>query len=152
VRGEVRVRSYAQDPEALLQHRCWTLLSPQGAHSRVEVVKAQRNGATLRVALAGVLDRDAAGRLRDSEILLERAALPAIGAHEFYQDDLLGFSVRNTAGALLGELVHFLEAPAGTLMVVRAGERERWLPAQPPRLRRIDPQQREIVIDWPEDF
>jgi 16S rRNA processing protein RimM len=151
VHGQVRVRSYAERPESLLQHRCWTLRSPEGAHSRVEVLQAQRLGAGLRVALAGVSDRDAAGRLRDSEILLERAALPATGAHEFYQDDLLGFSVRNTAGALLGELAYFLEAPAGPLMVVR-GRRESWLPAQAPHLRRVDRERREVVVDWPEDF
>ncbi len=149
--GQVRVRSYAERPESLLQHRYWTLRSPEGAQSRVEVLQAQRLATGLRVMLAGVSDRDAAGRLRDSDILLERAALPAIGAHEFYQDDLLGFSVRNTAGALLGELAHFLEAPAGTLMVVR-GRRESWLPARPPHLRRVDPQRREIVVDWPEEL
>src|SRR5262249_1787252 len=101
--------------------------------------------------LAGVDDRNAAAALRGCEILIERTTLPAPREHEFYQDDLLGFSVRNMDGVLLGQLAHFLDAPAGTLMVV-AGAREPWLPAQAPHLRRVDIAGREIVVDWPEDL
>jgi 16S rRNA processing protein RimM len=151
LRGDVRVRSYTEPPESLLQHRVWLLRTPAGAQNQIEVLKAFGSGTTLRVALAGINDRNAAAALRGCEILLERAALPAPREHEFYQDDLVGFSVRNTDGVLLGQLAHFLAAPAGTLMVV-TGARERWLPAQAPRLRRIDTARREIVVDWPEDL
>jgi len=147
----VRARSYTEHPESLLQHRFWLLRAPDGAQQRVEVLGARGSASALRVALADVADRDAAERLRGCEILLERSSLPATQAHEFYQDDLLGFSVRTTGGVLLGELAYFLAAPAGSLMVVR-GARERCVPAQPPYLRRVDVEQCEIVVDWPEDF
>ncbi len=151
VRGAVRVRSYTEPPESLLTHRSWLLRSPEGDERRLEVLNSQCSGATLRVALAGIADRDAAERLRNSEVLIERTALPATAAREFYQEDLLGFSVRNLEGIVLGELAYFVEAPTGALMVVR-GKRERWLPAQAPRLRQVDLQRRELVVDWPEDF
>ncbi len=150
VHGEVRVRSYTEHPEALLEQRFWLLRGPDGAEHRVEVLKFH-GGGMLRVALSGIDDRNAAERLRGCEILLERATLPAPREHEFYQDDLLGFSVRNTAGVLLGELTHFLQVPTGTLMVV-LGARERWLPTQAPYLRRVDAERREILVDWPEDL
>lgn len=145
------MRSYTEPPESLLTHRSWLLRSPEGHERRVEVLKSQRSSGTLRVTLAGIADRDAAERLRNSEVLIERSALPATAAHEFYQEDLLGFSVRNLEGSLLGQLVHFVEAPTGALMVVR-GKREHWLPAQAPRLRRVDVARRELVVDWPEDI
>ena len=151
VRGFVRVRSYTEPPESLLAHRSWLLRSPEGSERRVEVLSSHRSGAALRVALAGIADRDAAERLRDNEVLIERSALPAIAAGEFYQEDLLGFSVRNLEGATLGELAHFVEAPSGALMVVR-GTRERWVPAQVPYLRRVDLTRREVVVDWPEEI
>jgi 16S rRNA processing protein RimM len=151
VRGDLRVRSYTEPPESLLAHRSWLLRSPEGHERRVEVLNSQHSGATLRVTLAGIADRDAAERLRNNEVLIERAALPATAAREFYQEDLLGFSVRNLEGIVLGELTHFVEAPTGALMVVR-GKREYWLPAQAPRLRRVDLERRELVVDWPEDI
>ncbi len=151
VRGAVRVQSYTEPPGALMHHPHWLLRHPDGADQHVEVRETHWDGRTLRVSLADVDNRDAAGRLRGCDILLERTELPPPGAHEYYREDLLGFQVRNGEGVPLGELVHFLEAPAGALMVVR-GERERWLPARPPCLRRVDVARREIEVDWPADF
>ena len=73
------------------------------------------------------------------------ASLPPPAAGEYYLEDLLGCSVRNREGVVLGELSHFLDAPNGMLMVVR-GERERCLPASAPCLRRVDLARRQIGI------
>jgi 16S rRNA processing protein RimM len=116
-----------------------------------EVVQAQWDGHALRAALAGIVDRDAAEALREYEILIERAALPPASEREYYCEDLLGFTVRNLEGVVLGTLQHFLTAPATPLMVVR-GEREYAVPAGPPHLKRVHLQQREIEVDWPADF
>ena len=105
----------------------------------------------MRVQLEGVADRDAAEQLAGREILVERGQVPAIGPREYYREDLEGFTVRNCEGVVLGVLQHFLEAPAGALMVVR-GDKERWLPASAPFLKRVDLERREIEIDWPADF
>lgn len=151
MRGAVRVQSYTEPADALLQHRQWMLRLADGARQSFQLRESHWDGRTLRVALAGVETRDAAERLRGSEVLLPRSSLPAPGVHEYYREDLLGFQVRNGEGVRLGELTHFLEAPAGVLMVVR-GERERWLPAGPPCLRRVDLERREIEVDWPTDL
>jgi 16S rRNA processing protein RimM len=151
VRGGVRVESYTDPPEVLLEHRRWRLRRPDGGEQDIEVSSSRWDGRVLRVMLAGVGDRDAAEQLRGSEVLLERSALPAPGAHEYYREDLLGFTVRNGEGVVLGALLHFLEAPAGALMVVR-GQREYWLPAGVPYLRRVDLARRELEVDWPADL
>ena len=105
----------------------------------------------MRVELEGVADRDAAERLRDREILIERDQRPPVRPGEYYREDLQGFTVRNLEGVLLGTLQHFLEAPAGALMVV-TGDKERWLPASAPFLKRVELERREIEMDWPADF
>lgn len=117
----------------------------------MQVVQAQWDRHGARVMLEGVVDRDAAARLRDCEILIEREARSSAAQREYYREDLEGFAVRNTEGVSFGTLQYFLEAPAGPLMVVRA-QRERWLPASPPYLRRVDLERREIEVDWPADF
>jgi ribosomal 30S subunit maturation factor RimM len=77
--------------------------------------------------------------------------LPAAAEREYYREDLIGFTVRNVQGVVLGTLQYFLTAPATAVMVVQ-GEREYALPAVPPHLKRVDLQQREIEVDWPADF
>ena len=67
--------------------------------------------------------------LRDCEILIERDELPSAAPGEYYREDLEGFTVRNVEGAPLGVLQHFLEAPAGALMVVSGCRRARALAA-----------------------
>jgi len=148
VRGDVRVQSYADPPEALLEHPHWLLLGQDAREQRFEVRSGRWDGHVLRVTLAGIGDRDAAARLRGSQVLLERSELPPPRANEHYREDLLGFTVRNGEGVVLGTLLHFVEAPTGALMVVR-GQREHWLPARPPHLRRVDTARREIEVDWP---
>ncbi len=62
------------------------------------------DGRALRATLAGIGDRDAAERLRGCEVLLARSELPATRPHEYYCEDLLGFTVRNGTGAVLGNV------------------------------------------------
>ena len=149
--GAVKVQSYADPPQSLLQYRRWRLRRPDGGDDGYDVLQSQWDGHALRVELAGVADRDAAERLRGREILIERDQLPPMRPGEHYREDLQGCTVRNLEGVVLGTLQHFLDAPAGALMVIR-GDKERWLPATAPFVRRIDLQRREIEVDWPADF
>jgi len=151
VQGAVKVLSFADPPQSLLQHRHWRVRRADGGESSMEVVWSQWDQHGARVRLEGINDRDAAAALRDCEVLIEREQRAPAASHEYYREDLEGFTVRNAEGVDFGTLQHFLEAPAGPLMVVR-GERERWLPASPPYLRRVDLQRREIEVDWPADF
>jgi 16S rRNA processing protein RimM len=153
------VYSYTDPPDALLQHRLWRLRKPGGEPGGNEadllrtlrVLQGQWDGNVLRAQLDGIDDRDAATRLREWEILIARSALPAAAEREYYREDLLGFTVRNTEGAVLGELQHFLETPASPVMVVK-GEREYTVPAEPAYLKRVDLDRRLIEVEWPADF
>ncbi len=108
-------------------------------------------GRALRVELEGIDDRDAASRLCGCDILIERAELPAAGAQEYYREDLVGCTVRNLEGTVLGTVQHFLDTPAGAVMIVR-GEREHAVPAVPAHLRRVDLGRGEVTVDWPADL
>ncbi len=155
VRGWLKVYSYAQPPAALLQHQRWQLREPdagtaEGLETR-RVLQSQSEGRSLRVALEGISDRDAALRLSGWDILIERVELPAAAPREYFREDLVGCTVRNGEGTVLGTVQYFLEAPAGAVMIVR-GAREYAVPALPPHLQRVDLERREIAVDWPADF
>jgi len=155
VRGWLKVYSYTDPPAALLAHEYWQLRAPGSTDSetlqRHRLLRSESEGQSLRVALEGIDERDAAERLIGWDILLERAALPVAATREYFRDDLVGCTVRNGEGIVLGTVQYFLEAPAGAVMIVR-GEREYAVPALPPHLQRVDLEQREIAVDWPADF
>ncbi len=151
VRGWLKVQSYTDPPENLLQHRSWMLVDAQGVRSSRTVAEAAFDGRWLRARFEGVEDRDAAELLSGRDIEVERSALPPTAAREYYRDDLIGFRVVNRAGLELGRVSHFIEAPAAPVMVV-AGKRELWIPALPSHLLRVGLEQGEVEVDWPEEL
>lgn len=151
VRGWLKVQSYTDPPENLLRHRSWLLLDAQGGRSAHTVAESSSDGRWLRVRFEGIEDRDAAERLGGSDIEVERAALPPTAAREYYRDDLIGFRVASADGRELGRVSHFIEAPAGPVMVV-TGVRELWIPALPTHLKRVSLERGEVEVDWPEEL
>jgi 16S rRNA processing protein RimM len=151
IQGWVRVRSYTDPPQALLDYPDWRLRSAGGQLQPCELQDATYDGRTLRVALVGVVDRNAAEALRGMEIVVPRSAMPPTAEREYYQTDLLGFAVENLAGEQLGTVSHFVDGVAQPMMAV-VGERETWIPAVPLHLRRVLLTERRIVVDWPSDI
>jgi 16S rRNA processing protein RimM len=148
IRGWVKLRSYTDPPERLLEHGTLSLLLA-GVWRDYAVEASGSSGGALTVKLAGVADRTAADALKGAPVGVPRSALPSCAAGDFYQADLLGCEVVNLAGDRLGVVAHFVEIPAHALMVVR-GEREYWVPAVPQHLRRVDLGARRVVVDWEE--
>jgi len=162
VRGWLKIVSYTDPADNLLQHPSWMLRSGSAPGLAYQVDEAQFDGRWLRVRLQGIEDRDAAERLRGMEIEVARAQLPKLPARQHYREDLIGLQVRTQTGLLLGRVSHFVEAPSAALMVVRGAAQadaaslheasERWIPAAPPYLVRVDLERGEIVVDWTEEI
>jgi 16S rRNA processing protein RimM len=149
----VHVESHTDPPEGLLRYREWVLRPASGERVTRRVVEGRRHAEGLVARLEGVDDRGGAAALTGTVIEVERAALPSLAEREYYRTDLAGLRVRNLEGAELGTVSHFVEAPAGALMVVQeAGGREHWVPAAPPHLRRVDLAAGEILVDWPAEL
>jgi len=146
VRGWVKLRSYTEPPDRLLEHRSLQL-RVGGAWRAYRIEASGRSGGQLTVKLDGVRDRDEAQALRGAAVGVPRSELPPRDAKDFYRADLIGCEVVNLAGVRLGVVAHFVEQPAHALMVVR-GEQEYWVPAVPRHLRRVDLQARRVVVDW----
>ncbi len=148
VRGWLKLRSYTEPPDRLLEHRSLQLRLG-GAWRAYQVEASGRSGGQLTVKLMGVEDRNEAQALRGAPIGVLRSELPARAAKDYYRADLIGCEVVNLEGVRLGVVQHFVEIPAHALMVVR-GEQEYWVPAVPQHLRRVDLQARRVVVDWDE--
>ncbi|MBV8495592.1 MAG: 16S rRNA processing protein RimM [Gammaproteobacteria bacterium] len=153
VKGWIHLESYTDPPGRLLERREWQLRLASGERLRRRVLEARAHGGGLVAQLEGVADRNAAAALTGAVVEVERAALPPLGEREYYRADLLGFGVRNLAGAELGMVSHFVDAPGGAVMVAReAGGREHWILALPKHLRRVDLSARQIEVDWPAEL
>ena len=138
VRGWVKVLSFTEPREQILELPALAAPMRRARRAReLRPAEGQAHGKGLVVRLEGIDDRDAAIALGKPELWVDRQEMPALKAGEHYQADLIGFEVVNLAGVTLGRVDHFLDMPASPVMVV-VGERERWLPAGPGQLLRVD--------------
>jgi len=153
IRGWVHVDSFTDPPEGLLKYSEWELRLASGERQKRRVITARAHGRGLVAQLEGVMSRESAATLTGAMIEVERATLPPVSASEYYRADLLGFAVRNLEGATLGTVSHFVDAPAGAVMVSKEpGGHEHWVLASPRHLRLVDLEARVIVVDWPADL
>jgi 16S rRNA processing protein RimM len=77
-------------------------------------------------------------------------AIPWLPPGQFYVADLEGCRVVTEEGGEVGTFVRAESGPAQDLWVVRAGDRERLIPAVADIVLRVDTRERTIVIRPPE--
>jgi len=151
VRGWVKIASFTEPPEQILEFPLWRADQPGGGTREFHPAEGRRHGKGLVVRFEGIEDRDAAIALARPDLWIERRELPALKEGEHYQTDLIGLEVVNLQGQRLGQIDHFIDMPAGAVMVV-VGERERWLPTGRDRLVRIDLKGGKVTVDWDAEF
>jgi len=151
VKGWVRIYSYTQPRENILNYSPWLLYS-SGAWRNVEVLEGRRQGAGVIARLEGCEDRDAARRLMGAEIAIDHSRLAERGADEYYWIDLIGLQVVNLQGIELGRVSGLLETGAHDVLVVRNG-RERLIPyVRGAVVTDIDLQAGRLQVDWEAEY
>ncbi|WP_371230342.1 ribosome maturation factor RimM [Pseudomonas sp. QE6] len=156
IRGEVKVYSFTDPLDNLLDYRRWTL--KRGNEVRqAELVQGRVQGNVLVAKLKGLDDREIARTFAEFEILVPRSELPVLDDGEFYWSQLEGLKVIDQNGQLFGILDHMLETGANDVMVVKpcAGsldDRERLLPYTDQCVQAVDLEAGEMRVDWDADF
>lgn len=151
VRGWVKVFSYTEPRENILDYQPWLLSSGDG-WKEVAVLDGRLQGKGVVAHLEGVDDRDAAAALMDSTIAVERERFAELAPGEYYHADLVGLDVVTVDGVALGKVSHLFATGANQVMVLQ-GERERLLPfIQGKVIHTVDIDAGCITVDWDPDF
>lgn len=119
IRGWVRIHSYTEPREALLEYDGW-MLRVGKAWQAMPVAEGRRHGKSIVARFQDVDDRDAAARFLGADIAVPRQALPEAGAGRYYWADLVGLDVRHRDGRSLGTLANMLATGDHDVMVVNA--------------------------------
>jgi 16S rRNA processing protein RimM len=156
IRGEVKIYSFTDPIDNLLDYRRWTLRR-DGDTREVELVRGRLQGKVLVAKLRGLDDREEARALAGFDILIPRGQLPDLDDGEFYWYQLEGLKVIDQAGQLLGRIDHLLETGANDVMVVKAcsgslDDRERLLPYTAQCVLKVDLDAGEMHVGWDADF
>ncbi|MBD9482276.1 ribosome maturation factor RimM [Pseudomonas sp. PDM14] len=156
IRGEVKIYSFTDPIDNLLDYRRWTL-QRDGEVKQVELVSGRLQGKVLVAKLKGLDDREVARTFAGFDICVPREQLPDLAEDEFYWYQLAGLKVIDQLGQLLGTIDHLFETGANDVMVVKpcAGsldDRERLLPYTAQCVLKVDLAAGEMQVDWDADF
>lgn len=147
MRGWVKLRSFTDPPENLVEYRSW-LLEQGNRQWEVQVESVRASGHQLLAKLPGVDDRDVAQALAGTTISVPRSALPACARGEYYWTDLEGLEVRTQSGESLGRVSRLLATGANDVLVLD-GPGERMIPFIPGRVvAGVDLEAGCIIVDW----
>jgi 16S rRNA processing protein RimM len=148
VRGGVRVDPFSEDPETLATFERW-LVGREGDWKEYRVIEARLHITQVVAQLEGVEDRDAALKLKGSEVAVPRELLPQPEDGSYYWSDLIGLAVVNAEGETLGEVKEMFSNGAQDVIDV-AGEVKRLIPWT--SVRSVDLGARRIEVEWQKDW
>jgi 16S rRNA processing protein RimM len=115
VRGEVRLRSFTEDPMALMRYGA--LEAEDGSRAlELEAVRPAKNALVAR--FSEVTNRDAAAELRNVKLYVPRARLPEPEEETYYHRDLIGLVAVDPDGAVLGSVCAVQNFGAGDLIEI----------------------------------
>jgi len=97
-----------------------------------------------------ITNMDQALALAGSELLMPEERLPALSEGEYYHYQLIGLAVETGDGRPIGVLKAILETGSNDVYVVADGGKELLIPALEDVIRRVDLENRKIIVDLPE--
>lgn len=157
IKGWVKVYSYTDPMENLLQYSHWHVLL-RGQRQVIRKLDGRIHGKGLVARLDGVDTPEAAQLLAGAEILLQRSELPALAEGDYYWNQLIGLQVVNQQGQFYGEVDYLMETGANDVLVVKPcngslDRQERLIPWRVPQVvRKVDLAAGRIEVDWDADF
>jgi 16S rRNA processing protein RimM len=169
IKGALKIKPFANDPQALFSSKRWLLLPPEAPAGHVnplaartgqpscsilKVSRAQEQGDYIVATSLDVTDRNAAEALRGFRVFVSRSSFPTPPADEYYWVDLIGLSVLNRQGEVLGIVEGLIDTgPHSVLRVKPEGAaEERLVPFVSAYVDEVDLAKRLIRVDWGLDY
>ena len=115
LKGEVRLRSYTQDPAAIARYGA--LDDEHGGKIEIESLRVTPKALIARIK--GVTTRNAAEALNGTRLYVARSRLPKRDEEEWFHSDLIGLSAVDDQGEPVGTVVAVQNFGAGDLIEVK---------------------------------
>ncbi|HEY5048540.1 MAG TPA: ribosome maturation factor RimM [Rhizomicrobium sp.] len=149
LRGEVRVKTFAQTPDRLRAYG--PLHANDGRIFEIASMRPLKSDIAV-VHFEGVQTREAAESLRGVELHVSRDVLPAPEENEFYHADLIGLRAEDVQGRLIGEVRAIHNFGAGDVIeIARADGGNLFLPFTRDTVPAVEPETGRLVMVEPPD-
>lgn len=146
VRGEVRLKSFCADPEAIADYA--PLATEDARRVDVTLTRNLKGAFAARISIAAT--REEAEALKGTRLYAPRERLPSLPDDEFYHADLIGLPVLDVGGAEIGRVRAIHDHGAGDILeVTRPGRRPALIPFTRVTVPTVDLAAGRIIADPP---
>lgn len=119
MRGEVKILCFSGEPEQLSDYENLVLVDRKASLSPVLAIKKTRPQGKIAITLLeSISDRNRSEAIEGSGVLVDKNELPEIDEDEYYWHQLIGKSVVDTEGVLLGKIDSIFSNGAQDIMVL----------------------------------
>ncbi|MEW6544004.1 MAG: ribosome maturation factor RimM [Nitrospirota bacterium] len=129
VKGDVRVRSLSHVPGRFQELQRVTLVAKSGRTVETAVTRVREEHGSFVVGFEAFSTPEEAAAFRGGLVKIPREAAPPRPDGQYYEFELLGMTVADEQGRVLGTLEEILETGSNHVLVVRGNGRELLLPA-----------------------
>lgn len=158
IRGWIRIIPYSGDADALLHAKTWWIDKPD-MHD-VEMLQAKTHSGDVVAHLMGIEDRSQAEALKGAQVQISRRHFPLLDKDEFYWVDLIGSTVENLQGEMLGTVSALMDNGAHPILrvvmpTVDAQDKqpqELLIPFVEHFVKEVDQDKKKLVVDWERDY
>lgn len=147
VRGHIKVRSFTDQSENLLEFQRWELSRNSGDSQLYSVFSSQTHGKFITAKLDGVDTRDQALELKGSDIQIPIGDFPKLPEGDYYHFQLLGLKAIDIDGTVYGQVDSVMQTGANDVLVVE-GEHSCLIPYIPDVIKAVDIETGVIRVEW----
>jgi 16S rRNA processing protein RimM len=160
VKGWMKIHAFNNDPQAFFTSKRWYLQVPEpraGVRINFEaftgtvlfkVLEAKEHSSGVVVTTLDVQDRTGAESLKGARIFIPRSSFPTPAKDEFYWVDLLGHSVINREGVVLGKVDDLHSTGPNTVLILG----KIMIPFVSVYIDSVDHETKTIRVDWQENY
>ncbi|EKD55490.1 MAG: Ribosome maturation factor rimM [uncultured bacterium] len=147
IQGWLKVRSFTGIMADILEYNPW-YIENELLFEPIHVESAREQGKCLLVKFDGYNNPEQARLLTGKNIAIKRSELPLLAKNEYYWADLIGLTVINQQGDLLGKVMYLMETGANDVLVIEHQGKEYAVPCLPDVITEIDLTHRLVRIHW----
>jgi len=148
VHGWLKIHAFTEFSASILDYQPWFIENKKNGWEALQIEDARAHGNTIIVKLADFNTPEAARLLTGIEIAIKRTQLPTLEKNEYYWSDLIGLTVINKNGEVLGKVIYLMATGSNDVLIVK-GENEHAIPYFFGEVvLSVDLAKQEIQVDW----
>ena len=147
VEGEVKAKVHMDNPSDILPYKSFYYLNSSKEYIPIEVKNSRLYKGFAYFKLEDVCDRDKAEKLRGTLLYISRKDAQPLPDGRFYIVDIIGCTISDENGEILGSVTDVLQPGANDVFVLKQGKHNILMPVLPHLITKWEVDEGRIVVD-----